>query len=418
MRKGKQRKSGPGKQKPARAEEDPVTLGIRRSPRRFEQAPQPRVIREQSTVSPEQQKTRSEGGKAGESVSKEEDPGEQPGDTGEKAAEADVSEDEPEARLWEPPSSENTEALPQSSIQEEEADQRMMTVDEWRSEMFQIKLREQEARQSAKRSERRRAIAQRAALSREEQEERASTMDEWRSDWNRLKEQHEDAKTSLMVHESSQNRRRTEEKLRRLQEALARSFYEALNLQPGASITAIRAAGRRTALECHPDKCPGNEALATDVFKAVRQAQEALEDKAKRKSYDAQRAAPRREGAEANGAGGEPRFQEGSIPVYTLVGRMGGNPWSLELEELQIRQQRTFLGIYENPTRLGDCWVLTPDFGIARAHFRGYLFAQGRAYAAIVQIEGDTVAVSLELNGRVFATEAAARRVQAALLRR
>ena len=80
------------------------------------------------------------------------------------------------------------------------------------------------------------------------------------------------------MEEKRVSQKRESERLEKLEAALARSYYEALNVPPEATATAVRAAGRRTALECRPDKFTGNVERATKLFQAVRQAQEALED--------------------------------------------------------------------------------------------------------------------------------------------
>jgi hypothetical protein len=410
------RKAGPRSHGKHAETKGPASTGIAGPPPKGQQGP--RDQQRAHVASARGSEARSNPETADESTGTAEEQQESAERGGAKAGDAAEAGDEQEACLWSPPAQENDRVRSQRILREEEEDQRMMAVDEWRSEIYRIKLAEREAWEMARRSEKRREITRRATLLREEPEGRADIMDQWRSDWNHLREQQEDGLTSLRALENRMGKKKTEEKLGRLREALTRSYYEALNLQPGASTTAIRAAGRRTALECHPDKCPGNETVATEVFKAVRHAQEVLEDPAKRKAYDSRQSAPSRRREETSREGAEPPFEEGSIPVYTLAGRVGGDPWALELEELQIRQERTYLGVYENPSSLGECWVLMPGCVVTRARVHGYLFARGGAYAAVVQLDGDTVAISLLLNGRVFATEAAARKVQGAAQRK
>ena len=103
-------------------------------------------------------------------------------------------------------------------------------------------------------------------------------------------------------------------------------------------------------------------------------------------------------------------------PIFTVMSRYGGDPWAHEMEEMQIRQQRTQLGIYDNPSDRGECWVILPGGRVCRAQFMGYLKSSiGRVYAAIARVEGESVALSLQLNTRLFQTEAAARRLRAAM---
>src|ERR671916_522907 len=62
-------------------------------------------------------------------------------------------------------------------------------------------------------------------------------------------------------------------------------YYEMLGLQRGADDAAIKAAYRRMAKECHPDRhggCPEQEAR----FKAVSEAYDVLKDPQKRAAYD------------------------------------------------------------------------------------------------------------------------------------
>ena len=62
-------------------------------------------------------------------------------------------------------------------------------------------------------------------------------------------------------------------------------YYELLGLQRGADEAAIKAAYRRLAKECHPDRhngCPNQEAR----FKSVNEAYDVLKDPQKRAAYD------------------------------------------------------------------------------------------------------------------------------------
>ena len=62
-------------------------------------------------------------------------------------------------------------------------------------------------------------------------------------------------------------------------------YYELLGLQRGADEAAIKAAYRRLAKECHPDRhngCPDHEAR----FKSVNEAYDVLKDPQKRAAYD------------------------------------------------------------------------------------------------------------------------------------
>ena len=62
-------------------------------------------------------------------------------------------------------------------------------------------------------------------------------------------------------------------------------YYESLGLQRGASDKEIKAAFRRLAKECHPDRCNG-DADAEKRFKEINEAYEALKDPQRRAAYD------------------------------------------------------------------------------------------------------------------------------------
>ena len=89
-------------------------------------------------------------------------------------------------------------------------------------------------------------------------------------------------------------------------------YYELLGLSRGADDAAIKAAYRKMAKECHPDRhggCPEQEAR----FKAVSEAYDVLKDPQKRAAYD-------RFGKDAfrNGGGGDP-FAEGGFNGFSDI---------------------------------------------------------------------------------------------------
>ena len=269
-------------------------------------------------------------------------------------------------------------------------------------------------RQWLKLADTKRKIRQRIGFTKQEGEARADISDQWRKEWRQCQENEIKARGQAEAEESRAAKKRECERLQKLEAALARSYYEALNIPPEGTATA---AGRRTALECHPDKFPGNTERATKLFQAVRQAQETLEDPRKRGEYDAQLAAIKlQQGPTRSRAATEPAWVPVGTPMFTVMSRYGGDPWAHEMEEMQIRQQRTQLGIYDNPSDRGECWVILPGGRVCRAQFMGYLKSSiGRVYAAIARVEGESVALSLQLNTRLFQTEAAARRLRAAM---
>ena len=64
-----------------------------------------------------------------------------------------------------------------------------------------------------------------------------------------------------------------------------RDYYETLGLSRGASEQDIKAAFRRLAKDCHPDRHPTDKSAETK-FKELNEAYEALRDPQKRAAYD------------------------------------------------------------------------------------------------------------------------------------
>ncbi|PNH12507.1 DnaJ subfamily B member 11 [Tetrabaena socialis] len=62
-------------------------------------------------------------------------------------------------------------------------------------------------------------------------------------------------------------------------------LYKELGLAPNASVDDIKRAYRQLALQCHPDKCPGDQA-AQERFQRVSVAYSVLSDASKRRFYD------------------------------------------------------------------------------------------------------------------------------------
>src|ERR687890_1576939 len=89
-------------------------------------------------------------------------------------------------------------------------------------------------------------------------------------------------------------------------------YYELLGIQRGADEAAVKAAYRRLAKECHPDRyngCRDQEAR----FKAINEAYDVLKDPQKRAAYD-------RFGKAAfqNGGGGDP-FGEAGFESFSDI---------------------------------------------------------------------------------------------------
>ena len=64
-----------------------------------------------------------------------------------------------------------------------------------------------------------------------------------------------------------------------------RCFYEVLSVERGASDADIKAAFRKQAMKCHPDRNPGDKS-AEHKFKEINEAYEVLKDADKRAAYD------------------------------------------------------------------------------------------------------------------------------------
>src|SRR5215468_313049 len=64
-----------------------------------------------------------------------------------------------------------------------------------------------------------------------------------------------------------------------------RDYYDVLGITRTASDQEVKAAFRRLAKECHPDRCNG-DSTSEKRFKEVNEAYEALKDPQKRAAYD------------------------------------------------------------------------------------------------------------------------------------
>lgn len=66
---------------------------------------------------------------------------------------------------------------------------------------------------------------------------------------------------------------------------MARDYYEILGISRDATEEEIKAAYRKLAIECHPDRCPGDKE-AEERFKQAAEAYDVLRDSEKRRRYD------------------------------------------------------------------------------------------------------------------------------------
>ena len=63
-----------------------------------------------------------------------------------------------------------------------------------------------------------------------------------------------------------------------------RDYYEVLGLQKGATEAEIKSAFRKKAMECHPDRNPGDKE-AEERFKEIHEAYSVLSDPDKKNKY-------------------------------------------------------------------------------------------------------------------------------------
>lgn len=99
-------------------------------------------------------------------------------------------------------------------------------------------------------------------------------------------------------------------------------YYSVLGISKSASAEEIKKAYRKKALQCHPDKNPG-DAEAEATFKKVSEAYEVLSDENKRKIYD-QYGEEGLKGFAGGGGGGSQGFSSMEEALRTFMGAFGG----------------------------------------------------------------------------------------------
>ena len=115
---------------------------------------------------------------------------------------------------------------------------------------------------------------------------RLELADLWRGEVGKWRLQIEELRERQAVWQKVADQRQENVKLQKLEEALLKSYYEVLGVSQKESATAIRAAYRRVALECHPDKFKYEGERATTLFKELQKAHETLRDPRAREAYD------------------------------------------------------------------------------------------------------------------------------------
>ena len=268
-----------------------------------------------------------------------------------------------------------------------------------------------------------RAQGEVAKMMQQESDARLKVMDDWRQEVARGREMEQEMKVLLATLQNEWCLQQERCKLQKMEEALSKSYYEALGVPHKASATTIRAAYRRLALECHPDKFPHESAKATAVFQALRKAHETLSDPKARSAYDQTLEATRKADApgqqEEEPQRPEPTGTFGLYPLISLAKRFGLDPEVVRREDAKIRKARAALNLFASPSRQGACWILLPGCRLERAKYLGaVVVTQGERtwQAQVANVEGHSAAVELTPCVRLFSTQWEAMAVRSAIL--
>src|ERR1700692_4490996 len=102
-----------------------------------------------------------------------------------------------------------------------------------------------------------------------------------------------------------------------------RCYYESLSVERTATDADIKAACRKQAMVCHPDRNPGDQ-NAEHRFKEINEAYEVLKDPDKRAAYDRYGHAAFAHGAGGGAAGFGTAFASTSSDIFAALFGMGG----------------------------------------------------------------------------------------------
>jgi molecular chaperone DnaJ len=129
-------------------------------------------------------------------------------------------------------------------------------------------------------------------------------------------------------------------------------YYDLLGVQRGSSADEIKKAYRKLAMQCHPDRNPGDKA-AEQRFKEVSEAYDVLKDDQKRAAYDRFGHAAFENGAAGRSAGFDFNFGTGFADIFDEMfgdfmgqrrGRSGGGRGSDMRYNLEIALEEAFHG--------------------------------------------------------------------------
>jgi len=133
-----------------------------------------------------------------------------------------------------------------------------------------------------------------------------------------------------------------------------RCYYETLSVERSASETDIKSAFRKQAMQCHPDRNPGDE-NAEHRFKEVNEAYEVLKDPDKRAAYDRFGHAAFEHGNGMNGAHGfgadfATTFSDIFDDLFGMTGRRGRGSGRERGADLRYNMEISLVEAYAGKT--------------------------------------------------------------------